>query len=58
MISEARKEELRKLEPEFEHYVKKARGFMTAGSGIEVVIRWEEFKEWQDENSKAQAVER
>lgn len=45
MVSEARKEELRKLEPEFEYYVKKVRGFMTAGSGIEVVILWEEFKE-------------
>ena len=45
MISEARKEELRKLEPEFEYYVKKVRGFMTTGSGIEVVILWEEFKE-------------
>lgn len=45
MVLEARKEELRKLESEFEYYVKKVRGFMTAGSSIEVVILWEEFKE-------------
>ena len=53
MLPDEVKDKLRELKPEFEHYVKKVRGYLCLLSGIEAVIIWQEFMEYRKENDNS-----
>jgi len=52
MLSQERDDKIMELTEDFVYYVKKVRGYVCMPCGIQAVIIWYEFKNWQEKRSE------